>query len=262
MDNQNQLFEIKDNTGFNFIIVRFNKSRFIKLSKYFIDYSIYNSINKLNKLVIDAKLMNNSLPLYFYGGKIMKDNAEIDCLNKAIVCISISISDDGNTSFNNSFESMSQLISGNPNISFSQVISTLLPNSNINFQSNIFNQMLNIPINQLGQSIGQNDIQNSVIPDLNQLISEINMDENNEENNELINENVEINLDIPIQIPLEQVIPVNLSSEESIINNLNSLYPEQYSIMLSMGFNDANRIYQVLVLSQGNIDFAINMYLN
>ena len=193
--------------------------------------NIDNTLNDLEIIQIEGilhllyKKYYNSLLIPIYQGEIINKNIRISSLKSPLLIINKKID-----SFTDRFSS--------------------------NFTTNIISNMFhNISNNLITNRNTNTDINTSTSTEIN------------------TNTNTEINADIPINI--EEPINVNntniVNSNNLLFNYLNSniinpTYMEQYkdelSQMNNMGFTDKNKALQALIVSDGNVENAINYYLN
>ena len=193
--------------------------------------NIDNTLNDLEIIQIEGilhllyKKYYNSLLIPIYQGEIINKNIRISSLKSPLLIINKKID-----SFTDRFSS--------------------------NFTTNLISNMFhNISNNLITNRNTNTDINTSTSTEIN------------------TNTNTEINADIPINI--EEPINVNntniVNSNNLLFNYLNSntinpAYMEQYkdelSQMNNMGFTDKNKALQALIVSDGNVENAINYYLN
>jgi len=215
-------------------IINCNKTKISdKVTDVDVDLSIYNNLEKLdNHLSSNNYLGKHDLIYYFYNGKLLMDKVEIDNLNKPIVCFLINMV--SRVSLDNIDEILGDNFSFNLSGAFSNII------RNINGNNNENNEQSSNNVNSVS---GSNGIIGSLA---NSFIQFINLVNNNSNSSEEVN----------IQNTVE-----NVNATPMDMNNYRNQYAEQIESMRSMGFSDENEILNSLIISGGNLENAIEIYL-
>ena len=257
------------------------KSRFLGLS----EYNSFKEIN-LNFLIKCLyKKYLNCLLLPIYNGELIRINCPIFNFKKPILFLNkkVTMSASGNLSSNWTSNFINNLFYNNTNLT------NLLPPTNNNLERdtpdlNITPQITTtnpisfaIPEPLETSTLEPEPILPSVT-EINTLNTETNTEtntennndnqetlENNEEENEQsieneVNEEGESNEDIVNFTSHISNLLNNFSN--NISNDYGDKYEEQLEKMSSMGFSDREKALQALIVSDGDLETAINYYLN
>jgi hypothetical protein len=141
---------------------------------------------------------------------------------------------------------------------------------------NTLNQLIQTPNtsldNQLNNTIegndGENNTNQNTSNSLNDIFENINNSCSEEleiDNNEMINVNENIDIGQSAIDSLASITSSILSSSSSISTDMSSLeekYKTQIEQMKLMGFTDETKIINALAICEGNLEHAINYYLN
>lgn len=202
-----------------------------------IDFSIYNNLEKLNNYLSENNYLGkHDLIYYFYNGKLLMDKVEIDNFDKPIICFLINM-----VSSRVSIDSLDSILGDNFSFNISGNFSNLIQNMNNQRVSLVNNE--NSPIEN-GNAPGQNSIINNLASSFIQFINLVN-NNNSNSNDEIILENT-------VQ---------NVNAAPMDMNNYRNQYAEQIANMRNMGFTDENEILNSLIITGGNLEEAIEIYL-
>lgn len=226
---------VKERYFKGFYKLRYNKSQ-KKYTSVFVDYNtIFKNFDDINYFLIDilhitTKNLNNILPIPILDGKYVNENICINTLEKKLIIL---------------FVNMEFL----ENITGFSYFMNAINASNIEINNENNSEMSQINTNPIQSNITNNNNDDNLVngSDLNLMNNIINNTTNNTMNNIL--QNISNNIVI--------------SSQN---NNFDSnLYKDQYKneidLMKSMGFTNETKIIESLIVSDGDIEVAINYYL-
>lgn len=281
------------------LIFKINDDPKIKYQKISIPNN-KNNVEELYHMIINKKIIEFDTPVIFINkGNMLNGKEKISDLEKSIICYSFNLINNKNISriFNplsssDLTGSISSLFDNISNTVFNFNYSNNISNSNNNSNNYVLESENNSPITTHIDTDSEIDIP---LTDTDSLLSD------NESDNNLSNNNLnDVNTDISTTNTLPNIsttafndnIDNFVNSMENALNNflennnnadissisnqfINSLsnfqtnisdsktkYKEQIEIIKNMGFSNEQLIIQSLIVSDGNVENAVNYYLS
>lgn len=264
----------------------------LKFNNYDIIYKKIDLDNIIKLVDVKIDLINKKFitssgnEIFMYNGEFLFDDSDLTSVNKSILCFDLTNIHNKKFKFNinnlqNSFNSMmSNIDSDSTTFNISDIpIMNMLQNmmsSMHNLSSDTENYTLKEEKNVISNegSVAKEDdnleLKNSSIDKSDSLDS----DKEDETDNTIVeisnnneNEDVEIDMNNEYTNSLQEISSqlinsFNNSFSEINYENIREKYKEQYDTLISMGFNNKDRILQSLEICDGDIEASINYYLS